>query len=76
MEYENLVLTEQLIKKKYVEREIFEKVGQYSINISRMLIFHIHNGNKIFQDLIEIYRHLLPNNFRQLKLEQHTEQEF
>ena len=52
MEYENLVLTEQLIKKKYVEREIFEKAGQYSINISRMLIFHIHNGNKIFQDLI------------------------
>ena len=51
MEYENLVFTEK-VTKKFVEKEIFEKVGKYSINISPMLIFHFHNGNKIFQDLI------------------------
>ena len=51
MEYENLVFTEKVTKKQYVKKEIFEKVGKYSINISRMLTFHVHNGNKIFQDL-------------------------
>ena len=63
MEYENFVFTEKVKKKYYVKKKILEKVGEYSINISRMLIFHVHNGNKIFQDLFKIYRHLLPNNF-------------
>ena len=52
MEYENLVLSEKVTSNYYVEQEIVEKVGKYPINIGWMIIFHVHNGNKIFKDLI------------------------
>ena len=34
------------------EKERFEKVGKYPVRLGRKLIFHVRNGNKVFQDLI------------------------
>ena len=56
------------INNYYRAKDLFEKVVKCPVNMICMLSFHVQNGSTIFQNMIQMYKHLVQNKLNYFRV--------